>query len=139
MKAGLAYPTWPDMNGEVVPKILFTEPWQWHGFLYFEAQDVIGKAIIQTAHRTLAYAVYFLILYFFMEHRFVSDDKGLRKGILLLAFTSSLQVVLGIITVLNCVGHIPLLYGVLHQAGAMLMLANFIFVHYHLHHSPAHT
>jgi cytochrome c oxidase assembly protein subunit 15 len=46
--------------------------------------------------------------------------------------TVSIQALIGIITVLNCEGSIPVSLGVLHQAGAMLLLANVMFVEFHL-------
>ena len=38
------------------------------------------------------------------------------------------QVVLGILTVVNCIGEIPLLLGVLHQFGAIVVLSSLLYV-----------
>ena len=40
------------------------------------------------------------------------------------------QFLLGILTVINSVGRIPLLYGVLHQGGALILLMILLFVNY---------
>jgi cytochrome c oxidase assembly protein subunit 15 len=42
------------------------------------------------------------------------------------------QVLLGILTIVNSVGKIPVIYGVLHQAGALLLLAFVLFSTYHI-------
>lgn len=45
MKAGLAYPTWPDMNGQIIPQALFTEKPTALGFLAYDAQDFWGAHV----------------------------------------------------------------------------------------------
>ena len=40
------------------------------------------------------------------------------------------QIILGIFTLLNGIGEIPLVLGVLHQAGGLLLLATMIYVLY---------
>ena len=41
-----------------------------------------------------------------------------------------IQVILGIITVISCQGRIPVGLGVMHQAGALLLLASSLYVFY---------
>jgi len=43
------------------------------------------------------------------------------------------QIMLGIITVINSLGIIPVGWGVLHQAGAMLLLSAVLYVNFHLY------
>jgi len=42
------------------------------------------------------------------------------------------QVLLGILTIVNSIGKIPLILGVLHQAGALLLLAFVLFSTFHI-------
>jgi heme A synthase len=73
-----------------------------------------------------------VIIYFFFQLRGLSKDKVFNTGVTLFPFAVLLQATLGIITVIHCIGHVPVLWGVLHQAGAMLLLANTTFIYYHL-------
>lgn len=132
MKAGLAYPTWPDMNGEVIPRALFSEPATSAGFITYNAQDHWGRTLIQVLHRFTAYLLVALVVYFYFKSRNITTDKVFAAGLNLFPVTVLLQAVIGIITVLNCVGKIPVGWGVLHQAGAMLLIANTVFILFHL-------
>jgi cytochrome c oxidase assembly protein subunit 15 len=132
MKAGLAYPTWPDMNGEVIPKALFSERATTAGFITYNAQDHWGRTLIQVLHRFTANLLVVLVVYFYFKTRSITTDKVFALGLNLFPATVLLQAVIGIITVLNCVGKIPVSLGVLHQAGAMLLIANTVFILFHL-------
>jgi len=132
MKAGLAYPTWPTMNGEWIPSALSTLPAKWGGILYYDATAFWEASLIQILHRCTAYLLVIVIIYFFFQLRGLSKDKVFNTGVTLFPFAVLLQATLGIITVIHCIGHVPVLWGVLHQAGAMLLLANTTFIYYHL-------
>jgi cytochrome c oxidase assembly protein subunit 15 len=132
MKAGLAYPTWPTMNGEWIPSALSNLPVKWGGILYYDANAFWEASLIQLLHRCTAYLLVIVIIYFFFQLRGLSKDKVFDAGVTLFPFAVLLQATLGIITVIHCVGHVPVLWGVLHQAGAMLLLANTTFIYYHL-------
>jgi len=131
-KAGLAYPTWPDMNGQWVPSALFNEKPSAAGFLMFNAQDYWSRTLIQFVHRLTSYILIISISIFYIRSRKISADKIFRIGLNMLPFLVLLQATIGIITVLNCVGKIPVAWGVLHQAGAMLLIANTVFIIFHL-------
>jgi cytochrome c oxidase assembly protein subunit 15 len=132
MKAGLAYPTWPTMNGQWIPSALFDLPARWNGILYYDPRASWEASLIQLLHRCTAYLLVAVIIYFYFQLRHISKDSVFNKGVALFPFAVLLQATLGIITVLHCVGHVPVLWGVLHQAGAMLLLANTTFIYYHL-------
>ena len=132
MKAGLAYPSWPDMNGEFLPSALQTQQSTIAGFLKYLPQDLWGKAFIQFVHRMTAYTLIMLIAIFFFKSRNVATDKIFKSGLNLFPFFVLLQATIGILTVLNCIGKIPVSWGVLHQAGAMLLIAETVFVIFHL-------
>ncbi|MCW5907974.1 MAG: COX15/CtaA family protein [Chitinophagales bacterium] len=132
MKAGLAYPTWPDMNGEIIPSALFSLPPSAAGFTEYSAQDYWGRTFIQFFHRFTAYVLVGLVIYFWYKSRSITSDKIFAAGLYLFPFTVLLQAVIGIVTVLNCTGKIPVFWGVMHQAGAMLLIANTVFILFHL-------
>lgn len=132
MKAGLAYPTWPDMNGQLIPSALYELQPSSVGFINYNAQDFWGRTFIQFAHRFTAYTLVLLVAVFFYKSRNITTDKFFKLGLNLFPIIVLLQAVIGIMTVLNCVGKIPVFYGVLHQAGAMLLIAVTVFVIFHL-------
>ncbi len=134
-KAGLAANTWPDMNGEMIPKALWQLTPTTVGFTTYNAQDFWGRIFIQFIHRLTAYTLVVLVILFFFKTRAISSDKFFLAGVNLLPVAVLLQAAIGIVTVLNCVGNIPVAYGVLHQAGAMLLIANTVFVIFHLRNS----
>ncbi len=133
MKAGLAANTWPDMNGEyLIPSALWKFQASVIGFTQYNAQDFWGRIFIQFAHRTTAYTLVVLVTIFFFKSRNITEDKLFKLALNLFPVIVLLQATIGIITVLNCVGKIPVFYGVLHQAGAMLLIAETVFVIFHL-------
>lgn len=133
MKAGLAANTWPDMNGEyLIPSTLWKLSASTIGFTQYNAQDFWGRIAIQFAHRTTAYTLVILVFIFFFKSRNITEDKFFKLGLNLFPVFVLLQAIIGIITVLNCAGEIPVFYGVLHQAGAMLLIAETVFVIFHL-------
>jgi len=132
MKAGLAYPTWPDMNGQLIPSALYELQPSSVGFTQYNAQDFWGRTFIQFIHRFTAYTLVVLVCIFFFKSRNITTDKFFKFGLNLFPVIVLLQAVIGIITVRNCLGKIPVFYGVLHQAGAMLLIAVTVFVIFHL-------
>jgi len=130
MKAGLYYPTWPDMNGEAIPAVL-REPSNWivENFVQYDA-SLFMPALVQLAHRTTAYLLTALVLW--LAWRILRSAKvpQLRVGAVLLVSVLIVQVALGVLTVLHCVGTVPVGLGVYHQAGALLLLSAILYVDY---------
>lgn len=124
MRAGLSYPTWPLMLGEFFPSALITEQVSWSGFFHYSATDYWGRTFIQFTHRITAYTLWALALYLVYNEAQKVHWNNLKLGFKLLPFTVTLQATIGIITVLHCNGKIPVFWGVMHQAGAMILLAN---------------
>lgn len=116
LKAAISAPTWPDINGQMIPaSINEMSPW---------AKNLVSNNIaIHFIHRSLAYLLFILIGYWWYVSGVVKGNKlfsTLRAGVLLLV---SLQVLLGILTVLNATYSNRLLFlGVLHQFVAILLL-----------------
>jgi cytochrome c oxidase assembly protein subunit 15 len=132
MKAGLAANTWPDMNGKIIPSALWSQPVSTIGFTQYNAQDFWGRIFIQFVHRFTAYALVILVFIFYFKTRNITSDKIFKLALNLFPVAVLLQASIGIITVLSCVGKVPVFYGVLHQAGAMLLIAETVFVIFHL-------
>ena len=141
MKAGLSYPSWPDMNREFIPSVLNSEPASLAGLYKYIPQDLWGKALIQFVHRITAYTLIVLITIFYFRNKNIAVDSTFKKGLNLFPFFVLLQATIGILTVLNCIGKIPVSWGVLHQAGAMFLIAETVFVIFHLtnHSDTANT
>ena len=101
---------------------------------YEKSQSI--KAWVQLFHRATAYILTTLILLFFYKVRaklrFPHSYQHVHKGALCMAIMLLVQVLLGILTIVNSVGSIPVIYGVLHQAGALLLLAFALFSTYHI-------
>ena len=116
LKAAVSAPTWPDINGQMIPAAMNElSPW---------AKNLVSNNIaIHFIHRALAYILFVLIIYWWFASRLVEGNKLftiLRNGVLLLVI---LQVILGIFTVLNATySNRLVLLGVSHQFTAMLLL-----------------
>jgi cytochrome c oxidase assembly protein subunit 15 len=120
-KAGLFYPTWPDMRGEYVPAVLLDAGhWQLSSFLEYDTNPFM-PALIQFLHRNTAYILTVIVLWFSWKGRNqgMSADKGFWS---LLLGLLALQVTLGIVTLINCIGSVPVDLGVYHQACAVLLI-----------------
>jgi heme a synthase len=126
-KAGLLYPTWPDMQGGYLP-VLLTDASYWHleNFTRYDSNPFF-PTLIQFLHRNTAYLLSLLCLYFAWQNRRIIP---LYPALRLLLGLLTLQVLLGIFTLINCKGHIPVLLGVLHQAGAVLLLSAVLWTAY---------
>ncbi|MDX1667626.1 MAG: COX15/CtaA family protein [Saprospiraceae bacterium] len=132
MKAALFYPTWPDMNGKVVPAIIFqAEQWNVHNFVNYDDTPFMA-ALVQSAHRFTAYVLIIIGLWFSYRILKASLGKAMNAGALLLISMLIIQILLGILTLVNSVGEIPVDLGVMHQGGALLLLGIVLFLNYHL-------
>lgn len=132
-KAGLAYPTWPDMNGHYLPGILMDgSHWISENFTNYDT-NAFMPTLIQFLHRNTAYLLSGLIVYFVWksQKREVVSPQ-LRLGNVALLVMLLVQVLLGILTLLNCIGSIPVALGVLHQAGAIVLMSLLLFVTYQM-------
>lgn len=122
MHAGLYYPTFPGMNGQVVPAVIQDGgEWTWEALKHYD-QSGFAVALVQFCHRLLAYLLFFMVVYYLFRSRGSGKDQIYSNGRFVLGAMLIFQVLLGILTVINSKGSIPLILGVLHQAGAMLLL-----------------
>jgi len=115
-RAGFIYNSWPKMGVEWIPDmVLAMDPW-WKNF--FE-----NAIAIQFLHRWFAIAVAGLVIlsgYQILRN----DSRPLVHFLVIASFAAiSVQVVLGITTLIY---KVPVVLGVLHQGGALLVLASVI-------------
>lgn len=136
MRAGLYYPSWPDMNGEFVPSVLKDfNNWHLENMINYDS-FLFAPALIQFIHRSLAYLLLILVLFMFfkLQNKLERSSKKWLNMSVLLLFT---QVALGILTVLNVKGKIPLFYGVAHQLVGLLFFMSLLFLYYSLRNKRA--
>jgi len=127
MKAGLYYPSWPDMNGEFIPGVLQSATnWGWNNMINYDSY-LFAPALIQFTHRMLAYflAVITIYLFYKLRNRVEESSKKWLSGTLFLVWV---QVLLGILTVLNVQGKIPLFFGISHQLVGLLYFMCLLFL-----------
>jgi cytochrome c oxidase assembly protein subunit 15 len=130
IKAGPFYPTWPDMNGDIIPDIVFNVAnWTVENFVDYEHSTFL-PALIQVLHRFTAYLLVIITLWHFYKGIKAIITIPYKKGLYLLVTLLITQVLIGILTVINCQGSTPLALGVIHQFGALLLLSVVLFLNY---------
>jgi len=123
IRAGLAYNTFPLMNGYwIPPQLLLHEPW------YSNFFD--NAATVQFDHRLLAWLLAALVPWFWWRSRGVTLTPSARLACDALPVVLILQLALGIVTLLLAV---PVALGAAHQAGALLLLTAALVVNHELH------
>lgn len=122
MHAGLNYPTWPKIGSHWLPPDLFDiDLYKVNDYWNYAIHPHI-KLVVQFIHRSLAY-ILFLFGFFIYYNTVKSVNINIvRIDGLLLIIMLIIQVALGIITVLSCIGKIPVMLGSLHQMAAILLL-----------------
>ncbi len=126
LDAGMTYNSWPLMDDRFIPAGLGDlAPW-WRNL--FE-----NITTVQFAHRMLAYAVGLVVIVFAGLALVRPIAGGARASVMILLAAVSVQIVLGIWTLLAVV---PLHLGAAHQAGAALVLAAGIHAVFRLTRAP---
>lgn len=132
MKAGLFYPSWPQMNGEWIPSVvLHAREWNSLNFIHYDRGPFMA-ALIQLMHRSLAYLLTITVLWYFYKAMTNAPQGPFRRALPLLPAMILIQVLLGVFTLLYSKGTIPVGLGVFHQAGALVLLSILLFLNYHL-------
>ncbi len=123
MKAGLIAPTWPKINKQWIPDQLFHLS-SLYNYLFTEYEiSHTGPLIIQFFHRTLAYIIFIVIISFSV---FVKMKLKIA-GLLLICLA---QIILGIWTLIECTGYVPLWPAVLHQFLGVLLLIYVLWLYF---------
>ena len=130
MKAGLTYPTWPLIDGGFMPSILFDGAnWNWENFNNYDSNPFMA-ALIQTLHRSVAYILTFAGIWYFIKALKSNYSALYNRSLYFWIITLSIQVILGVLTLINCIGVIPVGLGVFHQAGALFVLSAILFLNF---------
>jgi len=130
MKAGLYYSSFPDMDGEIIPKVVLTSSeWNVENLKHYDT-NMFTPALVQVLHRSTAYLLTISILTFFFMARKMRFTSSFNRANIMLITMLVIQVLLGIFTLINCDGQIPVGLGVLHQAGALVLLTLTLLVNY---------
>ena len=112
LDAGLAYNTWPLMDGAIIPTNLWVmEPWWLNAF---EAPKTV-----QFIHRMSAYALWALALWHMIACLKGNANTTHSRRSIVLFILISLQAVFGIITLLL---QVPMSWGLIHQGFALVVL-----------------
>ena len=122
--AAIWFPTWPMIGDTWIPSTTFQMQNNWHTLLE-------NPAFVQLLHRNLAYALVILIFIVWRNSRKISLHFKTRRGLLLLMLFVLMQALLGILTVINSSGHVPVLLGVLHQLNGFFTFLSALYVWYH--------
>ncbi|SEK58018.1 COX15/CtaA family protein [Nitrosovibrio tenuis] len=122
IRAGLAYNTFPLMNGHFIPpEIFILEPWYRN---FFD-----NMATVQFDHRMIAWTLAILIPIFWYKSRGLPLSGPARFSCSLLLVMLAIQISLGISTLLLVV---PLPLAAAHQAGAVLLFTAALWVNHQL-------
>lgn len=116
LKAAVSAPTWPSINGSMVPAAMNElSPW---------AKNLVSNNImVHFIHRGLAYVLFILITVWYFKAGVIKKNRLFGKLRFRLLILVTLQLVLGIFTVLKSTQpNGLLLFGVLHQFIAMLLV-----------------
>lgn len=116
LRAAVTAPTWPDINGSMIPAAM-------NELSPFSKNLVDNPITIHFIHRGLAYLLVVLIGFWWFRSRSVADKKLFSRLRLIVMLLVLLQVLLGILTVLNATYPDRLVVlGVSHQFTAMALL-----------------
>ncbi len=120
-KAALSAPTWPDMNGYLIPPELYT--------FHLKSGNTYLLAI-QLIHRLTALLTIIMVLILYKRTAFLKTQR-LMSGIRIIPLTLiCIQIILGAVTVLNCFNDSYLIYAMLHQCTGLLLLVSTFLVFY---------
>ena len=113
LDAGMAYNTWPDMNGELVPDGLWVIDPAW--------KNIFDNALtVQFFHRVTAYLLLIAVIMHWVKLRAAGGgSQHARRGLLLFLLVC-LQAGVGIVTLLM---QVPLSWALAHQFGAIVVLS----------------
>ncbi len=120
LRAGAVYNTWPMMGDFWIPPQISAAIAD-NGFVALLDEMVS----VQFVHRIIAYFIFGLVFYIWYRSRNGITNGILKKAINLVWYAVVIQVILGILTLLM---RVPLILGLLHQVGALLLLGTVVYL-----------
>lgn len=134
LKAAAFAPTWPDINGKIVPENLFSKD--------FITNVFYNPLAIHFIHRTLAYIIFLLLLYWWWKAKHIHHSFAFNQLKNLPLILVLVQIILGIFTVINGDTMGKSAFGIfeffaqMHQLTGMLLFLIFISATYYLKKIP---
>ncbi|MEM1328862.1 MAG: COX15/CtaA family protein [Bacteroidota bacterium] len=129
MKAGLIHPYFP----------LFAESDRLAAALQSGEMDLVNyesslkvKTWVHIVHRVTAYLLTGVLIGLFLKIRQSVGSIQLKRGGWVMLGLIGVQFILGVLTVINSIGSIPIAYGVMHQGVALLLLLSWLYILYQL-------
>ena len=134
LKAAAVAPTWPTINGNWLPSNVHSLGNREFTGLSFLTDNPL---VIHFIHRTLAYIITILVFVWWWQAKKVKGAKLFQKTKTLPLLVVLLQVLLGVLTLLNTLNTKTFMWlGVAHQFVAMLLLLSLVWVLYIVRNSP---
>lgn len=127
--AGQVFNTWPLMGGHIVAPGTFAQQPFYYNLIGESNTDSENLAGIQFIHRTIAIVLYLIIAVLWIMSRFQNLRHDARKWVNGMFFMINVQFALGVFTLLYAV---PVWLGVLHQAGAVVLLMVSLYFYHQL-------
>ncbi|MBK7242941.1 MAG: COX15/CtaA family protein [Saprospiraceae bacterium] len=127
MKAGLVAPTWPSINSFWVPmevKAIFT--YDKEMIINYDESSSL-PIVVQFIHRSCAYIIFGFVIYL---NFFYNKNRNYFRANLGFLGLVLVQIILGVMTLINCIGEIPLFYGVMHQMFGILLFCYSLLILY---------
>ncbi|MBO9571579.1 MAG: COX15/CtaA family protein [Chitinophagaceae bacterium] len=125
-KAATAAPTWPDINGELMPEYVFRDK-------PFLINFIENKITIHFVHRTLAYIILVLIVVYTVSLRRINTGSAtFNRTKTIPVILVAVQVLLGIFSLISSPGIVPNHWGPfewlaqLHQVIGMALALSFV-------------
>ena len=126
LRAATHYPTYPLMNGQIIPDGLFKLTPFFNNF----TENI---TTIQFIHRSLALVVLVLVFWVWQAAaKNIMPNTTAKIAVKALPWLVILQVLLGVTTLLLSVNEVPVFWGVAHQAGGLILLSAILFIRFHV-------
>ena len=117
LEAGKIYNTWPKMNDKWIAESVYAITPVWRNFTE-------GLAGIQFVHRTLAFIILFLVIYFYTSAKKINLNKKDMYAVNTVSIIVLLQIFFGVLALINSV---PIWLGSIHQILAFFLLASCVY------------
>ena len=120
LKAGFMFNTYPKMGDSWLPEAAWMMDPVWMNFLE-------NGVMIQFMHRTLALIIVAGIAVFWLNTKKMELPSRFKNAMSLLSVMAIVQMTLGIVTILL---NVPVFWGVVHQAGALVLFSIAVWARY---------
>lgn len=130
MRAGTIHAHFPFFmgNNALVDILQHNTDFSFEGIINYES-NIFIKAVVQVIHRTFAWIIFAMSIYYFVKLRKETISTKLNTGNNVMLVLILIQFSLGIITIINYTNPDYLLpLGVLHQAFAFFALISWVFI-----------